>query len=74
MALQRHHMKRPGAARTEKSFRMLNDDGMTTNPAIHFSAEGFEPSSDFRPSKPFRSHLRDLRGGQTRGCKVGYRD
>ena len=45
-------------------FRMLNEDGIATNPAIHFNVEGFTPSAGFEPRKPYRSRLvwRDLDG------------
>jgi hypothetical protein len=42
----------------------LSDDGIATNPTIHFSVEAFEPAEEFKPSKPFRSRLlwRDQNG------------
>jgi hypothetical protein len=40
------------------SFRMLNDDGIATNPAVHFSVEAFEASEGFTPTKPYRARLR----------------
>jgi hypothetical protein len=48
----------PLAAFAEKHrFRVLNDDGIATNPAVHFSVEAFEPAEEFKPAKPYRSRL-----------------
>ena len=45
-------------------FRMLADENVATNPAIHFSVETFEPAEGFKPTKPFQTRLlwRDLDG------------
>jgi hypothetical protein len=45
-------------------FRMLADDNVATNPAVHFQVETFEPTEGFKPSKPYASRLRwrDLDG------------
>lgn len=45
-------------------FRLLTEDGIATNPAIHFSVEEFVPAEGFKPTKPYRSRLmwRDLNG------------
>ncbi|MEA2879473.1 MAG: hypothetical protein QOF14_4669 [Hyphomicrobiales bacterium] len=40
------------------SFRMLNEDDIATNPAVHFSVEAFEASEGFTPTKPYRARLR----------------
>jgi hypothetical protein len=46
------------AAFAEKHrFRVLSDDGIATNPAVHFSVEAFEPAEEFKPTKPYRSRL-----------------
>jgi hypothetical protein len=37
------------------SFRTLNEDGIATNPAVHFSVEAFEASEGFTPTKPYRA-------------------
>lgn len=44
--------------------RMLADDGVATNPAIHFSVETFVPAENFVPSKAYATRLlwRDLDG------------
>ena len=46
------------------AFRMLLEDNVATNPALHFSVETFQPTEDFQPSRPFRSRIiwRDLDG------------
>jgi len=36
----------------QHAFRMLGDDGVATNPAVHFSVEDFAPSEGFEPAKP----------------------
>jgi hypothetical protein len=45
-------------------FRMLAEEGVATNPAIHFGVETFQPVEGFEPRKPYRSRLlwRDLDG------------
>lgn len=45
-------------------FRLLSEDGIATNPAVHFSVEAFTPTEGFQPTKPFRTRLmwRDLDG------------
>lgn len=45
-------------------FRMLPDDEVATNPAVHFSVERFEAAEDFQPSRPYATRLmwRDLDG------------
>jgi hypothetical protein len=41
----------------EHGFRMLEADGVATNPVIHFNIEEFEPGEKFRPSKGYRSRI-----------------
>jgi hypothetical protein len=45
-------------------FRSLAEDGVFTNPEIHFGVEVFHPARDFRPTKPYVSRIvwRDLDG------------
>jgi hypothetical protein len=45
-------------------FRALAEDGVFTNPGIHFSVEVFHPAPGFQPEKPYQSRLvwRDLDG------------
>ncbi len=38
-------------------FRVLSEDGIAANPAVHFSVEAFEPAEGFKPTKPYRSRL-----------------
>jgi len=38
-------------------FRLLSEDGIATNPAIHFSVAAFEPAEGFNPTKPYLSRL-----------------
>lgn len=47
-------------------FRSLAEDGVFTNPEIHFRVEVFHPVGDFMPTKPYLSRIvwRDL-GGNT---------
>lgn len=48
----------------EHGFRMLQSDGVGTNPLVRVSVEAFAPSPDFQPRRPYRSRLvwRDLDG------------
>lgn len=39
-------------------FRMLEEDGIAANPALHFTVEAFAPSEGFHPTKPYRSRLK----------------
>jgi hypothetical protein len=39
------------------SFRMLPEDDIATNTAIHFSVEAFERAEGFTPNKPYKSRL-----------------
>jgi hypothetical protein len=45
-------------------FRMLAEDGVATNPEVHFAVERFHPAEGFTPTKPYLSRLvwRDLDG------------
>jgi hypothetical protein len=54
----------PEAFAKANEFRMLPEDNVATNPAVHFQVETFEPTEGFKPSKPFASRLRwrDLDG------------
>lgn len=55
----------PLSAFPEKyGFRLLSEDGIATNPTVHFSVEAFTPTEGFQPTKPFRTRLmwRDLDG------------
>jgi hypothetical protein len=54
----------PEAFAKANEFRMLADDNVATNPAVHFQVETFEPSEGFNPSKPYATRLRwrDLDG------------
>jgi hypothetical protein len=48
----------PLAALAERhAFRMLNDEGLATNPAVRFAVEAFEPREGFTPTKPFKTRL-----------------
>jgi hypothetical protein len=47
----------PEALAEAHGFRFLAEDGVFTNPAIHFSVEMFQPAGDFQPTKPYRSRL-----------------
>ena len=38
-------------------FRMLKDDGVATNPAVHFRVETFMPQEGFTPAKAYASRL-----------------
>jgi hypothetical protein len=38
-------------------FRALAEDGIATNPAIHFNVEAFAPADGFRPTRPYQSRL-----------------
>lgn len=48
----------------DHGFRMLPDDSVATNPAIHFRVETFTPAEGFTPRKPYLTRLlwRDLDG------------
>lgn len=39
------------------AFRMLPEDGIATNTAVHFSVEAFERAEGFTPQKPYKSRL-----------------
>ena len=43
----------PKAFADANSLRMLADDGVATNPAIHFRVETFVPAESFVPSKAY---------------------
>jgi hypothetical protein len=47
-----------------QGFRMLTEDGVATNPQVHFAVESFHPAEGFNPTKPYLSRLvwRDLDG------------
>lgn len=47
----------PAAFAGKHGFRALSEDGIATNPAIHFTVASFEPSEGFAPAKPYRSRL-----------------
>jgi hypothetical protein len=46
------------------AFRALPEDGVFTNPELHFSVEVFHPEGDFKPDKPYQTRLlwRDFDG------------
>ena len=46
------------------AFRMLDGDGIATNPGVHFRVEGFVPTEGFTPRRDYLSRLiwRDLDG------------
>jgi hypothetical protein len=54
----------PEAFAKANEFRMLAEDNVAVNPAVHFQVETFEPSEGFNPAKPYASRLRwrDLDG------------
>jgi hypothetical protein len=54
----------PEAFAEAHGFRFLSEDGVHTNPAIHFAVEVFQAEGDFNPAKPYASRLqwRDLDG------------
>lgn len=54
----------PEAFAKANEFRMLPQDNVATNPAVHFQVETFAPTEGFNPSKPYASRLRwrDLDG------------
>lgn len=54
----------PDAFADKHGFRALSEDGIATNPAVHFGVEGFEPAEGFKPSKPYQCRLlwRDQEG------------
>jgi hypothetical protein len=45
-------------------FRLIEGDGIATNPGVHFSVESFVPAKGFTPTRDYRSRLlwRDLNG------------
>lgn len=48
----------PLAALAERhAFRVLPEDGIATNTAVHFSVETFERAEGFTPNKPYKSRL-----------------
>jgi hypothetical protein len=38
-------------------FRLLAEDHVATNPIIMFEIEGFVPTEDFKPGKPYQTRL-----------------
>jgi hypothetical protein len=54
----------PEAFAKANEFRMLAEDNVAVNPAVHFQVETFEPTEGFNPTKPYASRLRwrDLDG------------
>lgn len=54
----------PKAFAEANGFRMLQLDGVATNPAVQFRVESFVPAEGFTPTKPFATRLlwRDLDG------------
>lgn len=50
----------------EHGFRVLADDGIATNPLIHFSVESFAPTESFPTAKQFQTRLlwKDFDEGQ----------
>lgn len=54
----------PKAFAVAQDFRILSEEGVGFNPAIHFQVETFTPAENFVPSKPFKSRViwRDLDG------------
>jgi hypothetical protein len=52
----------PMAFAEANAFRPLIDDGVFTNPTVHFSVEAFHPAEGFNPRLPYLSRLvwRDL--------------
>jgi hypothetical protein len=52
----------PMAFAEANAFRPLIDDGVFTNPSVHFSVEAFYPAEGFHPRLPYLSRLvwRDL--------------
>ena len=49
---------------SEHGFRMIEEDSVATNPAVHFRVETFTPADGFNPTKPYRTRIRwrDLDG------------
>jgi hypothetical protein len=41
----------------EHGFHMLADDGIATNPLIHFSVESFTATEGFKPEKRFQTRI-----------------
>jgi hypothetical protein len=41
----------------QHGFRAFSEEGIATNPAVHFSVEAFQPTEGFKPTKPYRSRL-----------------
>lgn len=54
----------PKAFAEANGMRILADDGVATNPAIHFSVETFTPAENFVPTRAYATRLlwRDLDG------------
>lgn len=52
----------PSAFAEANAFRPLVDDGVFTNPSVHFSVEAFHPAEGFNPRLPYLTRLvwRDL--------------
>lgn len=42
----------------QHGLRLLEQDGIATNPAIAFTVEAFTPTESFAPDKPYKSRLR----------------
>jgi hypothetical protein len=38
-------------------FRLLAEDNVATNPAVGFRVESFEPTEEFKPTKPYQTRL-----------------
>jgi hypothetical protein len=56
--------EKPQAFAATNGFRMLQMDGVATNPAVHFRVESFAPAEGFTPGKAYATWLlwRDLDG------------
>jgi len=54
----------PAAFAGTHGFRMLEEEGVCTNPAVRFAVETFELTEEFNPTKPYKSRLlwRDFDG------------
>jgi len=48
----------PRAFAQARGLRFLDEDNVGINPAIPFRVETFEPTSDFKPEKPFQARLK----------------
>ncbi len=49
-----------------QGFRLLTEDNVAANPAILFKVESFEPTENFKPTKPYLTRLkwRDQEGNE----------